>query len=80
MDFETFFNHPFIRMGDPTPQKPVTSTPASATASSPPATAPKTVGRAGAFAHPAQPSPSPPAGEYLFHLIHRFESNPCLRN
>ncbi|XP_050717032.1 serine/threonine-protein kinase unc-51-like isoform X2 [Eriocheir sinensis] len=61
MDFETFFNHPFIRMGDPAPQKPVASTPASATASSPPATAPKTVGRAGAFAHPAQPSPSPPA-------------------
>lgn len=57
MDFETFFNHDFIR----TTQKSATPTPASASASSPPATAPKTVGRGGAFAHPAQPSPSPPA-------------------
>ncbi|KAK8388963.1 hypothetical protein O3P69_020727 [Scylla paramamosain] len=61
MDFETFFNHPFIRMGDPAPQKPVAPTPPLAPASSPPATAPKTVGRGGAFAHPAEPSPSPPA-------------------
>ncbi|XP_045135559.1 serine/threonine-protein kinase unc-51-like isoform X3 [Portunus trituberculatus] len=60
MDFETFFNHPFIRMGDPARQKPVAPTPPVVQASSPPATAPKTVGRGGAFAHPAEPSPSPP--------------------
>ncbi|XP_037780307.1 serine/threonine-protein kinase unc-51-like [Penaeus monodon] len=66
MEFETFFNHPFIRMVDSSAQKPSVATGSpSVPVRSPspaPATTPKPVSRGGAYAHHTQPSPSPPVG------------------
>lgn len=70
MEFETFFNHPFIRMVDSSAQKPSVATGSpSVPVRSPspaPATTPKPVSRGGAYAHHTQPSPSPPVGKYKF--------------
>ncbi|XP_071516222.1 serine/threonine-protein kinase unc-51 isoform X1 [Panulirus ornatus] len=66
MDFETFFNHPFTRMGDSSAQKPVSNSGSSMvpmpTSSPTPAATPKPVSRGGAYTHHTQPAPSPPVG------------------
>ncbi|XP_042218217.1 serine/threonine-protein kinase unc-51-like isoform X4 [Homarus americanus] len=65
MDFETFFNHPFTRMGESSAQKPVSGSSSSVpmpTPSPTPAATPKPVSRGGAYTHHTQPAPSPPIG------------------
>ncbi|KAK3868488.1 hypothetical protein Pcinc_026129 [Petrolisthes cinctipes] len=61
MDFETFFNHPFIRMGDPSAQKPGVNSGSSPVPMPMPATTPNpTPPKAAGHSHQPQPAPSPP--------------------
>nr|XP_053639461.1 serine/threonine-protein kinase unc-51-like isoform X4 [Cherax quadricarinatus] len=66
MDFETFFNHPFTRMGDSCAQKPVLSSGSSTvpmpTPSPTSAATPKPVNRGATYTQHTQPAPSPPIG------------------
>ncbi|KAK7068240.1 Serine/threonine-protein kinase ulk2 [Halocaridina rubra] len=66
MEFETFFNHPFIRMGEPSVPKscgPSGSPPVPITVPSPaPSATPKHLSHGGAYIHQPQPTPSPPVG------------------
>lgn len=71
MDFETFFNHPFIRMGDPSAQKAGVSSgssPVPMPATTPNPAPPKAPGHS----HQPQPAPSPPLGESFLLLMLYF--------
>lgn len=81
MDFETFFNHPFTRMGDSSAQKPVSNSGSSTvpmpTSSPTPAATPKPVSRGGAYTHHTQPAPSPPVGKLLKFINILIMSKVC---